>query len=354
MQSSHGGTLPRLPAAPWRGALNGVLFVVLFAALVDRLASLPSIARLGMSPLIVGIAAGALYSNVLRVDLPESWNAGIDFSARRLLRMAVAAYGLRVSFQEIAHIGIAGLMMSTLVVATTLGLGIVVGMRVLKLDRDTALLTAAGSAICGAAAVVAVESALRAPAHKSALAVGSVVLFGTLSMFAYPLAYHAGWLPLGSAGLGLFFGGTIHEVAQVVGAASAVDPALVHAATIVKMTRVLLLVPVVLVLSLSLARRQTGDAARSRGRVAVPWFALGFLALVALNSTGVIAQAVSDWANRLDTFALTMAMTALGMQTRVAQVRRAGPRPLLLGLVLQLWLVAGGLGLAWWCERLAA
>ncbi|AKE03621.1 YeiH family protein [Burkholderia dolosa] len=352
-------TVPsRLPhAAPsMRGQLNGVLFVALFAAAVTSLSQLPAIAGLGLSPLIVGIVAGALYGNALRDGMPASWAAGVNFSARKLLRIAVAFFGLRVSLQEIAQVGLPGLAVSVLVVVSTLAIGTWVGMKLMKLDRDAALLTAAGSAICGAAAVLAFESTLQSKPHQSAMAVGSVVLFGTLSMFLYPLAYHAGLLNLDPAGLGLFFGGTIHEVAQVVGAASDISPEVVHVATIVKMTRVMLLVPVLLVLGWWLARSARSAHAAAGGahhahKVAVPWFALGFLGFVIVNSLNVLPGNVTHTLNALDTFALTMAMTALGIETRVSQIREAGPRALTTGLILYVWLIAGGYAITWAVER---
>ncbi len=344
------------------GQLNGILFVALFAAAVTRLAAFPAIAGLGISPLIVGIVAGALYGNTLRVGMPAHWAAGVNFSARKLLRIAVAFFGLRVSLQEIAQVGLPGLTISVLIVVSTLVLGTWLGMKVMKLDRDTAILNAAGSAICGAAAVLAFESTLQSKPEKSAVAVGSVVLFGTLSMFLYPLLYRAGWLHLDTLGVGLFFGGTIHEVAQVVGAASNVSPEATHIATIVKMTRVMLLVPVLLVLGVWLARSPRGNAAvpaagesnRSHAtrKIAVPWFALGFLACVLVNSLHVLPQAATQTVNALDTFALTMAMTALGIETRVAQVRKAGPRALATGFMLYVWLMVGGLAITWGVERL--
>lgn len=350
--SSH----PPLSAAASRsGLFNGVLFVALFAFAVTQLAAWPPIARLGMSPLIVGIACGALYGNVLRAGMPDSWAAGVNFSARKLLRIAVAFFGLRVSLQEIAQVGLAGLAMSVAVVAATLAIGWWIGTRWLKLDRDTALLTAAGSAICGAAAVVAFESTLQSKPHKSAMAVGTVVLFGTLSMFVYPLMADAGWLHLDTIGLGLYFGGTIHEVAQVVGAASAINAQTEHVATIVKMTRVMLLVPAIFLVAWLIARAErraqpdTGGA--RRGKLPVPWFAVGFLALVLFNSLHVIPPHVSQWLNALDTFALTMAMTALGIETRIAQIREAGPRALIAGALLQIWLIAGGYALTLGVER---
>src|SRR5690349_11665896 len=144
-----------------RGQLNGILFVALFAAAVTRLSALPAIAGLGLSPLIVGIVAGAIYGNALRDGMPASWAAGVNFSARKLLRIAVAFFGLRVSLQEIAQVGLPGLAESVLIVVSTLVIGTWAGMKIMKLDRDTALLTAAGSAICGAAAVLAFESTLQ-------------------------------------------------------------------------------------------------------------------------------------------------------------------------------------------------
>ncbi|MFM0419262.1 YeiH family protein [Paraburkholderia aromaticivorans] len=343
-----------------RGQLNGILFVALFAAAVTRIAAIPAVAGLGLSPLIVGIVAGAIYGNALRDGMPASWAAGVNFSARKLLRIAVAFFGLRVSLQEIAQVGVPGLAESVLIVVSTLVIGTWAGMKIMKLDRDTALLTAAGSAICGAAAVLAFESTLQSKPHKSAMAVGSVVLFGTLSMFMYPVLFNAGWLHLDTVGAGLFFGGTIHEVAQVVGAASNVSPEATHIATIVKMTRVMLLVPVLLVVGMWVnrsARRNAASAGSADGahaprKLAIPWFALGFLAFVVINSLHVLPEAATSTLNMLDTFALTMAMTALGIETRISQIRQAGPRALTTGFILYVWLIAGGLGITWTVQHL--
>ncbi|MFM0287095.1 YeiH family protein [Paraburkholderia megapolitana] len=366
MSTAHAHAVPSA-ASSTRGHLNGILFVALFAAAVTRIAQLPAIAGLGLSPLIVGIVGGAIYGNALRDGMPESWAAGVNFSARRLLRIAVAFFGLRVSLQEIAQVGLPGLTESVLVVVSTLVIGTWAGMKLMKLDRDTALLTAAGSAICGAAAVLAFESTLQSKPHKSAMAVGSVVLFGTLSMFLYPALYRAGWLHLDTLGAGLFFGGTIHEVAQVVGAAANVSPEATHVATIVKMTRVMLLVPVLLVIGIWLNRSARGlnganstNSANSEPgthaarKLAVPWFALGFLAMVVVNSLHILPAPATQTINTLDTFALTMAMTALGIETRISQIRQAGPRALTTGLILYVWLTVGGLGITWAVERLFA
>src|SRR5690606_4869448 len=330
-------------ATPWRDKLNGVLFVALMTVAVMQLSDLPAIRQLGFSPLVVGIVCGMLYGNFLRGTMPADWAAGVNFTARRLLRIAVAFYGLNISIQQIAAVGLPGLAVSVSVVVGTLLLGTVVGQRLLGLDRDTAMLTAAGSAICGAAAVLAFEPTLRAAPHKSAVAVATVVLFGTLSMFLYPVLYHAGWLSLDTQALGIYIGGTVHEVAQVVGAASNIDPATTEVATIVKMTRVALLVPVLLVLGpgppSAAARAEPGQA---KARLPIPWFAVGFLVLAIVNSLAILPSDAVTAIRRLDVFALTMAMTALGIETRFSQIRKAGPRVLALGLILYAWLLFGG------------
>src|SRR5690606_1422111 len=281
-----------------------------------------------------------------RGTMPADWAAGVNFTARRLLRIAVAFYGLNISIQQIAAVGLPGLAVSVAVVVGTLLVGTIAGQRLLGLDRDTAMLTAAGSAICGAAAVLAFEPTLRAAPHKSAVAVATVVLFGTLSMFLYPVLYHAGWLPLDTQELGIYIGGTVHEVAQVVGAASNIDRATTEVATIVKMTRVALLVPVLLILGMWLrsaaARAEPGQP---RARLPTPSSTVGFLVPATTTSLAILPADLVTAARRPDVFALTMAMTALGIETRFGQIRKAGPRVLALGLILYAWLLFGGYGI---------
>ena len=227
----------------WRDAVGGVLFTGLLAVAVVQLASLSFFRQAGLSPLVLGIVAGMLHGNFLRGNESVGWKDGVHFTARRLLRIAVAFYGLNISVQQILAIGAPAVAVSVAVVLGILALGTLFGTRVLGLDRDTAVLTSAGSAICGAAAVLAFEPTLRSDPHKSAVAVASVVLFGTFAMFLYPILYRSGLLGLDAQGWGIYIGATVHEVAQVVGAASAIDPATTQAATIVKMTRVALLAP---------------------------------------------------------------------------------------------------------------
>jgi uncharacterized integral membrane protein (TIGR00698 family) len=326
------------PASPlgvpaWRDKFNGVFFVGLLALAVVQLAQIPAIKSFGISPLVIGIVCGMLYGNFFKGSMPADWDVGVHFTARKLLRVAVALYGLNISVQQIVEVGLPGVVVAIGVAVSVLALGTWLGTRWLGLDRDTSMLTAAGSAICGAAAVLAFESTLRSAPHKSAVAVATVVLFGTISMFLYPVLFRMGWLGFDSQSIGIFLGGSIHEVAQVVAAASNIDPATTEVATIVKMTRVALLVPLLLVIGLWLQRRDT-KATGSKASLPVPWFAIFFLVFALVNSANVIPAEPLAMLRAFDIFLLTMAMTALGMETRFVQMKQAGPRVLALAAIL--------------------
>lgn len=323
---------PRLP---------GLVFALLLGLAGLGLAAVPAFAGLQLSALTLAIALGMLIGNLAGARLPETLAPGIAFSQRNLLRAGIVLYGLRISFQQIAAVGPGALLLDLTIVASTLGLGLWIGRRWLGLDRDTALLTACGSAICGAAAVLATERLLKPEASKVAIAVAGVVLFGTINIFLYPQL--AAWLSLSPDLYGIYTGATVHEVAQVVAAGNAVSPAAADTAVIVKLTRVLLLVPFLFLLGGWQARSGAGG-----GRITVPWFALGFAGVCALNSVVVIPPALRTVLLDLDTLLLATAMGALGLETRFSRLRALGPKPLLLAFVLFVWLTVGGYWLTRW------
>lgn len=321
-----------------RSRAAGIAFVGVFACAAQQVAQLAPVAALGISPLIVGILLGVVWGNGLRPGLPDHWRPGIVFSAKTVLRLAVVFYGFRVSVQEVVQVGAEGFAVAVLMLATTFGLGALVGIRVLRLPAPLALMVAAGSAVCGAAAVLATEPVVRGKPHESGVAVGTVVIFGTLAMLLYPLAQAAGLLGFDAATYGLYAGASLHEVAHVVAAGRAIGPEAAANAVIVKMLRVMMLVPLLALVGLVLARR--GGA--GQGRAPFPWFALGFLACVAVNSLGLVPAPVVAVINALDLFALTMAMCALGLETSLDKVRAVGARPFVLAAILALWLALGG------------
>lgn len=203
----------------------------------------------------------------------------------------------------------------------------------------------AGSAICGAAAVLGTEPVLKNQPHKTAIAVSTVVIFGTISMFLYPLMYKMGWLDLNSQQMGIYIGSTIHEVAHVVGAGNALnDTVIAESAVVVKMIRVILLAPFLLILSLLVGRknRKQGIETSEKSKITIPWFAFGFLVVIGFNSLNLLPEALVDGINSADDFALTMAMTALGVETNFRKFKQSGLKPFILAFILFIWLVVGG------------
>ena len=319
----------------------GVLLACLVGVSAQALTHVPFLAGWQLSALTVAIVLGMLLGNAFGRHLPASLAPGLGVAQRNLLRLGVALYALRISFQEIAAVGLPGLALNVFVIVSVLLLGTWAGRRWLGLDRDTAILTASGSAICGAAAVLAVERVLRAEPGKVAIAVATVVLFGTLDIFLYPLLFpHLG---LDAHAFGLFTGATVHEVAQVVAVGSAISPATADTAVIVKLTRVMLLVPVLVLIGWRVGAGAGGD----RPPI-VPGFALAFVGVAAVNSLVTIPVVLKSSLLAFDTFLLAAAMAALGMETRWARLRALGPRPLLLAFLLFLWLLAAGLALTHW------
>jgi uncharacterized integral membrane protein (TIGR00698 family) len=290
--------------------------------------------QLGLSALTLAIVLGITVGNTLFPAISQTAGDGVDFSKNALLRLGVILYGFRITFAQIATVGWAGVLIDAIMITLTYTVAVQLGTRFFKLDRETAMLIGTGSAICGAAAVLATEPVVRAQPHKVSVAVATVVVFGTAGMFLYPLLYsHLGLSP---QTYGVYAGSTIHEVAQVVAAGRAVGEDAAAPAVIEKMLRVMMLAPFLLLLSRA---QPTG-----RSRVTIPWFALLFVVACGINSLGVLPSGVVRGAIEVDTWLLTMAMAALGLRTHAGAIRQAGARPLLLAGVLFLFLVIGGYG----------
>lgn len=324
------------------GIYHGILFMALFACAAFFIGQAQFLRDISFSPLIIGIILGMIYANSLRSHLPETWTPGIQYCSKRVLRLGIILYGFRLTFQDVVAVGIPGITVDLIVVTVTILGGVWIG-RLLKMDRDIALLTSIGSGICGAAAVLGAEATLSTKPYKTAVAVATVVIFGTIAMFLYPVAYRSGILGLDQTQMGIFAGSTLHEVAHAVGAGNAMGEDIAGIAIIVKMIRVMLLVPVLLILGWWVASKAKSQAAAgTKRKVAVPWFAFGFLAVIGFNSLDLLPPAVVGWINEFDTFLLTMAMAALGAETSFEKFKKAGAKPFVLAFCLFIWLMTGG------------
>jgi uncharacterized integral membrane protein (TIGR00698 family) len=330
----------------------GLTGAIAFASI--RLGQVDWLQSRGISALTLAIVLGMVAGNTIYSRIGGAAEAGVTFSKAKLLRLGIILYGLRLTFQDIGNVGWTGVAIDAAVLCSTFGLACFLGTRVFGLDRKTAMLIGAGSSICGAAAVMATEPVVRGRAEQVMVAVATVVVFGTLAMFLYPVLHQLNaqhqLIAMSPSAYGVYTGSTIHEVAQVVVAGRAVGEQAANTAVIAKMVRVMMLAPFLIVLSAWLSRSSAQDAAsdgpaKPRRGIVVPWFALGFVAVAGLNSLALLPHAVVNEFIEIDTVLLAMAMAGLGLTTHAAAIRKAGVRPLALAAVLFAWLVGGGLAI---------
>jgi uncharacterized integral membrane protein (TIGR00698 family) len=252
---------------------------------------------------------------------------GIGLASRQLLRLGVALLGLRITFSQLGELGWAPLAIVLVSVVATIAFGLLCA-RLFGFNRQFGLLTGGAVGICGASAALAIAAALPHHEKKERAVIFTVIgvsALSTVAMVLYPIV--AKWLQLDARLTGIFFGATIHDVAQVVGAGYSVSDEAGDAATVVKLLRVLMLLPVILVTSLIL--RMKSDQPGRAGPL-LPGFALAFAALVLVNSAGLIPAAVQHAGSELSRWFLVTAIAAIGMKTQLKDVATVGLKPVLM------------------------
>ncbi|WP_448630703.1 YeiH family protein [Cellulomonas soli] len=293
----------------------------------------------GAPTLLVAIGLGVAVRALGLV--PSAADRALHWCSTRLLRIAVAVLGLRLSVADLGSLGPAQLTVLVLTVAVTFS-GTLGAGRLLGVPRDLRLLVATGFSICGAAAVAGMSTVLRRPSADAglpaasarratdddvALAIALVTLYGSVALVALPLLARA--LHLSDRTAGLWIGMSVHEVAQVVAAGATVSAAALTVALVAKLARVVLLAP--LVAGAGAVRRRTAPTGVGRGPALVPPFVVAFVLLVLVRSTGVLPDGVVRAADVATTVALTASLTALGTQVRLGRLVHGGARALLLG-----------------------
>lgn len=328
MLQNHQGTQSKMQnlLTNW---LNGFVLVLLVSFSSYYLATLPIITKLHLSPLIISVVLGILASALFR-KTQESCEKAVVFSAKKLLRLGIILYGFNVTLEKLASVGFNGIILSIIIVVAILGLGYIIGVKFLKLDREIAILVSGGSAICGAAAVLALESSLKSKPYKGVIAVGTVVIFGLLGMFLYPLIYALEIMPLDLIQEGYYIGLTLHELANVVGAGGSIAPQTQEIALIVKMIRVILLVAVLLVVPYCFSESREGEGRKLH----IPWFAFWFLGIVIVHSLVALPKSLVEVFRILSSFFLVMAMSALGLQVDLKKFLEFGGKAFVLALIL--------------------
>jgi uncharacterized integral membrane protein (TIGR00698 family) len=316
------GPLPALaPGLALTGGIAAVAFVL-------RL--IPGVAVL--SPMILSVIIGVLVHNF--VGAPPATRQGAAFSLRSILRFSIILLGLQITARQAADLGPGALAMIAAALVSTLAFTVVLG-RALGVARGLALLIGVGTSICGASAVIAAKAATNGDDEDAAYAIACVTVFGTLAMFAYPLAQS--FMHLSPRAYGLWAGASIHEIAQVVAASFQSGPAAGQFGTIAKLTRVAMMAPVVIALGeLTVRLGVAGEG--ERRRPPFPWFLVGFLALSAFNSVVAVPHQIAAPVSVVTTFLLSMAMAAMGLHTNLGHIRARGVRPLALGFFASLFI----------------
>ncbi|MEL1636937.1 YeiH family protein [Klebsiella quasipneumoniae] len=303
--------------------------------------SFPAIAGAGFSALTLAILFGMVVGNTVYPKIWQPCDGGVIFAKQHLLRLGIILYGFRLTFAQIADVGVSGILIDVLTLSSTFFIACFLGQKVFGLDKHTSWLIGAGSSICGAAAVLASEPVVKAEASKVTVAVATVVIFGTIAIFLYPAMYPllAHWFTPET--YGIYMGSTMHEVAQVVAAGHAVSPDAENSAVIAKMLRVMMLAPFLLFLA-ARVKQLTPAGNGEKSKITIPWFAIMFILVAVFNSFHLLPKAVVDMLVTLDTVLLAMAMAALGVTTHVSALKKAGAKPLLMALMLFVWLIVGG------------
>jgi uncharacterized integral membrane protein (TIGR00698 family) len=264
--------------------------------------------------------------------------AGIEFASKTVLRVGVALLGARITAEQIFGLGVMPIACVLVAVPTTIGFGFLAS-RLFGQSRAFGVLSGGAVGICGASAALAIASVLPPSDERerdTILTVVAVTALSTVAMIVYPvIAASAG---LGHEQAGVFLGGTIHDVAQVVGAGYTVSQRTGDIATYVKLLRVALLLPVALALGFAWGRR--GSAEEPKTRVSLPLFLVGFAVLVAAGSLGLLPKAAADGASVVSRWCLVAAVAALGMKTSFGALVKVGWRPVLLIVAETLWIGA--------------
>jgi uncharacterized integral membrane protein (TIGR00698 family) len=288
-----------------------------------------------ISEVTVGIALGLIVANVVR--LPAAVKPGIKLSMGPLLRLGIVLLGARLSFGDVLATGVGALLVIVACMAFALA-AVMFLARLAGLPPRLAALLAVGTAVCGNSAIAATAPVIEAEERDVSFAVATITLFGTLAVLLYPLIGHG--LALGDAAFGHWAGVAVNDTSQVTATGFAYSVAAGEVATIVKLTRNTLMGPLIVVIGILYLRSglaRSADQVRSKSRLQwlklVPLFVVGFVALAALNSLGLIPSALLPAINEASKALILVALVGVGLNTDVSRLREVGPRPLYVGFL---------------------
>ncbi|MEX3746647.1 MULTISPECIES: YeiH family protein [Lysinibacillus] len=306
--------------------MKGILLTLIIALVAKYISTFPFFSILGQ--LVIAIILGMAWRAAFKVQ--DSWQAGISFSSKKLLRLGIILLGMRLNLADIYHAG-AGVFLIAFI-DLVFALVVVYGLtKVFHVEKKLGILTACGTAICGAAAVVAIAPQIKANEKETAVGAAIVALLGTIFTLVYTVLYSV--FNLTPTEYGIFAGGTLHEIAHVIAAASAGGNEAVDMAVIVKLTRVALLVPVAIIIGIFYQRMDKGQEKEGFSLSIIPWFILGFLAMSAINSLGIIPANVAQTFVNISYLLIGMSMAGLGLNVEIKTFKQLGVKAFIAGLI---------------------
>lgn len=326
-------------AAPWDAPMRSLPGLAVAAGVAAIASALGQIAPVIGGP-VFGILLGVLAAAAIRPLGAEHWTAGYRVAGRSILQASIVVLGTGLSLQQVAQVGGSSLpvMLGTLAVA--LGGAAVLG-RLLRLDADTRTLIGVGTGICGASAIAATSAAIRPKDSDVAYAIGTIFTFNIAAVLLFPPIGHL--LGLSAHSFGLWSGTAVNDTSSVIAAAASYGGGATSFAIVVKLTRSLMIIPIVIALAAMRARRERAEGGSNLGRMPwsqmVPAFLIGFVLAAALDTIGAIPSAWHAGLSELGTFLITVALAGIGLNLRLTDMRKAGHRPLVLGGIL--WLAVG-------------
>ncbi len=310
----------------------GIATALVIAALSKWLESLLPIHLIGAS--VIALFIGMLINHFWH---PACLKPGLTFTSKKILKFAIILLGLSLSIGTVLQVGKLSLCVMVFTLATCFGVGYFVG-KALKLNWKTSNLISAGTGICGGSAIAALAPVIDADDMDIAYAMSATFVFDMVMILLFPLM--GKWLNLTDMAYGLWAGTAVNDTSSVVAAGFAYSEAAGDFATMVKLTRTLSIIPVVLIFAVINTRLKQKESGTSGEKTTVkfrklfPWFILGFLALAILNSTGIVPQALSTGAKDVSKFLMVAALAAIGLNTDFKKMAKSGARPMLHGFII--------------------
>ena len=281
---------------------------------------------------VFGIIIGILLKNIFK--LPGILNHGVNFSSKRILQFSIILLGGTLSLTQIAQTGLSSFFVMVFTISAAFLSAFIAG-KILKINTNLKSLIGTGTAICGGSAIAAISSVINADEHDIAYSISTIFLFNVLAVLIFPPIGH--FLGMSDYGFGLFAGTAINDTSSVVAAGYTFSNVSGDFATIVKLTRTTMIIPVSLIFMIYVimtGRRDTKDGHRFNLKKIFPWFILGFAVMAVINTTGIISPTVSGHIKEAAKFLIVMALSAIGLKTDFRRMLETGPKPLLLGFIV--------------------